>query len=128
MRHLFVLARVRDELPLVEDGAYFGFLSLCLPEQSPVWCPSGSSQPLLLLLLSRCHVRLLRDPMDCSPPGSSVHGILQASILEWVAIYSPRESSRPRDGPRISFKSPALKVDSFQLSHRASLNRSKTEP
>ena len=28
----------------------------------------------------------LRDPMDCSPPGSSVHGILQARILEWVAI------------------------------------------
>ena len=31
------------------------------------------------------HVRLY-DPMDCSPPGSSVHGILQAKILEWVAI------------------------------------------
>ena len=30
----------------------------------------------------------LRDPMDCSPPGSSVHGILQARILEWVAISS----------------------------------------
>ena len=28
----------------------------------------------------------LRDPMDCSPPGSSVHGILEARILEWVAI------------------------------------------
>ena len=28
----------------------------------------------------------LRDPMDCSPPGSSVHGIFQARILEWVAI------------------------------------------
>ena len=33
----------------------------------------------------------LRDPMDCSPPGSSVHGIFQARILEWVAIaFSPR--------------------------------------
>ena len=31
----------------------------------------------------------LCDPMDCSPPGSSVHGILQARILEWVAIPSP---------------------------------------
>ena len=29
----------------------------------------------------------LCDPMDCSPPGSSVHGILQARILEWVAIF-----------------------------------------
>ena len=32
----------------------------------------------------------LCDPMDCSPPGSSVHGILQARILEWVAIFSSR--------------------------------------
>ena len=39
----------------------------------------------------------LCDPMDCSPPGSSVHGILQAIILEWVAMPSSRESSRPRD-------------------------------
>ena len=37
----------------------------------------------------------LCDPMDCSPPGSSVHGILQARILEWVAISSSRESSYP---------------------------------
>ena len=29
----------------------------------------------------------LRDPMDCSPPGSSIHGILQARVLEWVASY-----------------------------------------
>ena len=34
-----------------------------------------------------------RDPMDCSPPGSSVHGILQARILEWVAISFSRGSS-----------------------------------
>ena len=38
----------------------------------------------------------LCDPMDCSP-GSSVHGIPQARILEWVAIPSSRGSSRPRD-------------------------------
>ena len=36
------------------------------------------------------------DPMDCSPPGSSVHGILQAKILEWVAMPSSRGSSQPR--------------------------------
>ena len=36
-------------------------------------------------------------PMDCSPPGSSVHGISQARILEWVAISSSRGSSWPRD-------------------------------
>ena len=35
----------------------------------------------------------LCNPMDCSPPGSSVHGILQARILEWVALPFSRESS-----------------------------------
>ena len=39
----------------------------------------------------------LRDSMDYSPPGSSVHGILQARILEWVAMPSSRGSSRTRD-------------------------------
>ena len=38
----------------------------------------------------------LCDPMDSSSPGSSVHGILQARILEWVAISSLRGSSQPR--------------------------------
>ena len=42
----------------------------------------------------------LCDPMDCSPPGSSVHGILQAGILESVAILFSRGSSRPRDQTR----------------------------
>ena len=36
------------------------------------------------------------DPMDCSPPGSSVHGILQVRMLEWVAISFSRGSSSPR--------------------------------
>ena len=39
----------------------------------------------------------LCDPMDCSSPGSSVHGILQARILEWVAFPFSRGSSQPRD-------------------------------
>ena len=39
----------------------------------------------------------LCNPMDCSRPGSSVHGILQARILEWVAISFSRGTSRPRD-------------------------------
>ena len=39
----------------------------------------------------------LCNPMDCSPPGSSVHGIFQAGIKEWVAISSSRGSSQPRD-------------------------------
>ena len=41
--------------------------------------------------LSLCH------PGKCSPPGSSVHGILQARILEWVAILFSRGFSQPKD-------------------------------
>ena len=42
------------------------------------------------------------DPMDCSLPGSSVYGIFQARVLEWVAISFSRGSSWPRDRTRIS--------------------------
>ena len=44
----------------------------------------------------------LCDPLYCSPPGSSVHGILQATILKWVATSFSRVSSRPRDWTRLS--------------------------
>ena len=44
----------------------------------------------------------LCNPMDYSPPGSSVPGTLQARILEWVATSSSRASSRPRDQTRVS--------------------------
>ena len=44
----------------------------------------------------------LCDPMDCSLPGSSIHGIFQARILEWVAISFSRRSSWPRDWTRVS--------------------------
>ena len=47
----------------------------------------------------------LCDPVDCISSSSSVHGILQARIREWVAISSSRESSQPRDGTRISYVS-----------------------
>ena len=48
--------------------------------------------------------------MDCSPPGSSVHGILPAKILEWVAIPSPGDLPNPGIDPR----SPALQADTLQ--------------
>ena len=62
----------------------------------------------LTVLLRACHIctccpsvtqscPTLCDPVDCSPPGSSVHGILQARILEWVAVPSSRGSSQPRN-------------------------------
>ena len=47
------------------------------------------------------HVRLW-DPMDCSLPGSSVHGIFQARVLEWGAISFSRGSFWPRDQTRVS--------------------------
>ena len=50
----------------------------------------------------------LCDPMDCSPPDSSVHGILQARILEWVVVCF----SRDLPDPGIEPWSPALQVDS----------------
>ena len=49
------------------------------------WCPS------------------LCGPMDCSPPGSSVHGIIQARILEWVTIFSSRWCSPARDPTCVSW-------------------------
>ena len=49
---------------------------------------------LCVLVMQSCPA--LCDPMDCSLPGSSVHGIFQARILEWVAISFSRGSSRPR--------------------------------
>ena len=63
--------------------------------------------PPLLLLFSHSVMSNSCDPMDCSAPGSSVHGISQGRILEWVAIFSSRASSWPRDQIQVS-KSPAL--------------------
>ena len=53
------------------------------------------------------------NPMNCSLPGSSVHGILQARILEWVAISFSRGTSDPGIKPR----SPALQQMLYQLSY-----------
>ena len=60
--------------------------------------PSG--KPTLCLCVC---AESLCSPMDCSPPGSSVHGILQARILEWIAMPSSRASSQPRDSTHVSY-------------------------
>ena len=49
-----------------------------------------------------CSVCVICDPVDCSPKGSSVHGILQARTLEWVAMFSSMGPSWPRDRTRVS--------------------------
>ena len=51
----------------------------------------------------------LCNPMDCSLPGSSIHGIFQARILEWVAISSPGDLPNPGIEPR----SPSLQADTL---------------
>ena len=51
----------------------------------------------------------LRDPMDCSPPGSSVHGVFQARVLEWVAISFCRDLPKPGIEPGF----PTLQADSL---------------
>ena len=55
---------------------------------------------VLCLVAQSCPT--LCHPMDCSPLGCSIHGILQARILEWVAISFSRGSSQPRDRIRVS--------------------------
>ena len=55
----------------------------------------------LLVLITQLYLTLC-DPIDCSLPGSSAHGISQARILEWVAIPFSRESSQARDETQVS--------------------------
>ena len=61
----------------------------------PLWLPDVHAKSLQSCLT-------LCDPMDCSPPGFSVHGILQARILEWAAMPSYRGSFRPSDWTCVS--------------------------
>ena len=68
----------------------------------------------------------LCDSMDYSPPGSTVRGILQARILEWVAMPSFRGSSPPRDGTP-SLMSPALAGGFFTISATWGFYRSGTQ-
>ena len=65
-------------------SSYLLFMRACLHAKSLQSCPT------------------LYDPMDCSPPGSPVRGILQARILEQVAMPSSRGSSQPRDRTQVS--------------------------
>ena len=82
------------------------WLRLCLPRQGVgVWFPGQGTKILhacvcaksLQLCLTVC------SHMDCSLPGSSVHGILQARIPEWVSMPSSRGSSPPRDRTCVSY-------------------------
>ena len=97
---LYILASfVKNKVPI---GLFLGFLSCSI---GPYFCFCASnilSWWLWKWKWSRSVVSNSLWPMDCSPSGSSVHGIFQARILECVAIFSFKGSSRPRDGTHIS--------------------------
>ena len=87
-----------------------------------VWATreSPSHSNVLCLVSQSCPT--LCDPMDCSPPGSCVHGILQARILEWLPCPTPGDLPNPGIKPR----SPALQADSLPSEPPGKPNHSST--
>ena len=96
-----------------------GIITLDSPGRELEWeralhslCPSRTTLELFsavsplhvipVAVQSLSHVRLFFDPMDCSPPDSSVHGLSQARILEWATISFSRGFSQPKDRIHIS--------------------------
>ena len=77
----------------------------------------SSSFILVLMYLVAQLCLTLCSCIDCSPPGSSVHGILQARILDWVAIPSSRGSPQPRDQTQVYH----CRQIPYDLSHKGSL-------
>ena len=69
-------------------------------------------------------------PTDCSPPGSSVHGILQARILEWIAMPSSRreEIEPSRDGTHVSYASCVGRRVLYHWHHLGSLPKTHPHP
>ena len=108
--------------------------SLALDHTGLMWRLSPSSLPPVLVPCNHWAVGLqlcvcaqfpsrvwLCDPMECNSPGSSVHGISQARILQWVTIPSFRGSSWPRGWTQVSCMSCiCLQADSLPLSHLGS--------
>ena len=104
------------------QGRYF---ILWKPTQSRAGQPGSA----LLQVDNVCCVKSLScptlcDPMDWSPPGSSVHGILQARMLEWVAMLSSRGSFRPRDQTWVSCVSCFFPIGRWVLYHQRQLGSS----
>ena len=97
LRLMLTLSSLPQKVPTLPTSCS----ALGAPSYQVSWRVSGSppATPGAPCLECACvHTQscpTLYNPMDCSPPGSSVHGISQARILEWVAISSPRGSSQP---------------------------------
>ena len=94
------MARMLNQSAPGPTGAFRSLLQHRVGVGAPILSP----QPLpwgCAHVLQSCPTRC--SPTDCSPPDSSVHEILQPGMLEWVAMPSPRGSSRPRDQTRVSY-------------------------
>ena len=91
--------------------AFWGDFILFSTVAAPIYIPTSSVEGLLACSIVQSCLTLW-DPMDYSPPGSFVHGIFQARILERVAISSSRGSSQPRDWTPLRLLH--WHVDSFQ--------------
>ena len=105
----------------------------CTYEEFPLFLSYKAMEPIGLgphpyHLISPCDLisklrPTLCNPMDCSPPGSSVHGIFQARVLKWVAIFFSRETSRLMDRTWVSCAASNLlhcRRILYQLSHQRS--------
>ena len=86
-------------------GHRFHFLSISCQDGRV-----GLIHHMCVLISQSCPI--LWDQMDCSLPGSSVHGISQARILEWVAISSSRGSSWPRDQTHVPYTGTQILIHS----------------
>ena len=105
---LFFVPQVRCLIPIQDPNCFLILLTLsCFCSGLATWAPACWCYLLSAQLCCSCWVAqlclTLWDPMDCNPPGSSVHGILQERILGWVAISFSRGSFWPRDGACVSY-------------------------
>ena len=112
--------------PQHSESDFFWIKILLTAYNNVIWVLHLTQRRFTILLNEReCRTssvmpRLFANPTDYSPPGSSVHGILQARILQWVTIPFSRRSF-----PRIKPGSPSLWTDSLLLSHQGDSNNYK---
>ena len=109
MLHLPGPPKVLSSIPVCQDSlSPLGPLGSCGPNgRAACMAAWANAEPSLVLKVTQL-CQILCNPMDCSLPGSFIHGIFQARILEWVAISFSRGSSRPRDRTRVSCTADSL--------------------
>ena len=120
--------RPRRNAPLFHSGMIPSFPFCCISLEGKLYKMTAVRNFLNELTVCVCVCLVAQScltsciPMDCSPPGSSVHGGLQARTLEWVAMPSSRGSSLPRDRTWVSC------ISRWVLYHWATYESSKDEP